>query len=287
MVDDSDRHLPDATPDRDYDTLSERPPGLSPGDRPKVPSTLPPRGAFDTHLPLLDGGDTRFDDWARRLRTHLATLEIDRGVIVAGDRRGGGPALIEALARLGDGMRGVGVVSPETSDEALDRMAAAGIRGLRVVPDGPCNFDRIADEAGRLAQRGLHIELPGGIAGENLADLVAALDCPVVLADCGVARLPGGPDDPAFDAVRRLAGEGRAYVKLMAPGDPADTDRLAPYVRALAETAPERCLWGSGGPLDAATHDAGVLLDRFFDSVRDPAARQAILVDAPAALYGG
>ncbi len=308
---DDDRDLPNATPDRDYDTASEMPAGLAPADRPKVPSTLPPQGACDAHLHLVGGRKDfplwehrkedpapgrGFGDWMDLLRTHMSTLEMSRGVIVHSTLYGAdNHVTIEALRQLGPEYRGVGLVESGANDELLDHLAAARIRAVRVneVFDGPLDFEGAEALAPRLADRGMHLEML--LPGARIAALearIAALPCPVVLDHLGWPDIGAGPEGAAFGAVRRLIAEGPAHVKLSAPYRlaPAPYDAVAPFVASLAETAPERCLWGSDWPHllleNDEMPDAGVLLDSFFDIVTGSETRQTILVDAPARLYG-
>ncbi|SPJ23966.1 amidohydrolase family protein [Palleronia abyssalis] len=309
MVDD-DRDLPDATPDRDYDTVSELPCGMFPADRPKVPSTLPPQGACDTHLHLVGGKNDfplwaerkedpapgrGFEDWLDLLRTHMSTLELSRGVIVHSTLYGDDNSVtIEALKRLGQGYVGVGLVRDDANEDVLDRLAEARVRGIRLneVFDGPLSWEGAKHLAHGLAERGMHLELlqPADRIAE-LSEQISELPCDVVIGHLGWPDIAAGADAPGFQAVRRLVAEGKAYAKLTGLYRLADApyDAAAPFVDALAAT-PERCLWGSDWPHlmlnGASVPDAGVLLDRFFDHVTDAERRQAILVDAPADLYG-
>ena len=308
MVDD-DRNLPDATPDRDYDTVSELPTGLSPADRPKVPSTLPPQGACDAHLHLVGGKNDfplwehraedpapgrGFEDWLGLLQTHMTTLEMSRGVIVHSALYGeDNTVTIEALRRLGDGYVGVGLVKGDVTDEILDKLAATRVRGIRMneVFDSPLTWEEAKPLSHKLADRGMHLELL--MTADRVADRaeeIAELPCDVVFSHLGWPNIEAGLDASGFAAVRRLVSEGRAYAKLSALYrlTSAPYDAAQPFVAALAET-PERCFWGSDWPhltlQGAEVPDAGILLDRFFDAVTGAEARQTILVDAPETLY--
>lgn len=308
MVED-DRRIADATPDRDYDTVSELPEGLSPADRPKVPSILPPQGACDAHLHLVGGKDDfplwdhrtedpspgrGFEDWLELLQTHMSTLEMSRGVIVHSALYGeDNTVTIEALRRLGDSYVGVGLVRGNVTDEALDKLADTRVRGIRVneVFDAPLTWEEAKPLAHRLAERDMHLELL--MTADRIAELseqIAELPCEVVIGHLGWPELEAGPDGPGFAAVRRLVSDGRVYAKLSALYrlTAAPYDIAQPFVAALAET-PERCLWGSDWPhlmlKGAEVPDAGILLDRFFDAVTGNEARQTILVNAPETLY--
>jgi predicted TIM-barrel fold metal-dependent hydrolase len=74
-----------------------------------------------------------------------------------------------------------------------------------------------------------------------------------------------------------------------------------PFIRALAQAAPQRLVWGSDWPnigfhsrsqvhddsiLPHRELDAGELLDVLAEAVPDAVTRQAILADNPQPLYG-
>ncbi len=308
---DDDQDLPDATPDRDYDTMSEMPKGLAPADRPKVPSTLPPQGACDAHLHLVGGRmdfplwDNRpedpapgrgFRDWLDLLRTHMTTLEMSRGVVVHSVLYGDDNRVtVEALRQLGPSFRGVGLVGEDVDEARLDKLADARIRAVRMneVFDGPLSFEAACGLAPRLAQRDMHLEML--LTADRIAEekeRIAGLPCPVALDHLGWPDTEAGTDAPGFRAILELVSEGKVYVKLSALYRLAHApfDAAKPFMAALAEAAPERCLWGSDWPHlllpNEDVPDAGVLLDTFFDTVTGSDARQKILVDAPERLYG-
>lgn len=307
-----DRDLPDATPDRDYDTIAEYPFGLSPADRPKVPTTMPPPGACDAHVHMVGGpGDfplwegrvenpaegRDFDGWLDLFRTHLDTLGIERAVIVHSILYGDDNSVtIEAVKRLGDAARGIGLLRDDAPEAALDRLADTGIKGLRLnyVHGGVLSWEGVQRFAPMLAARDMHVQMLVNAEDHmtDLSDGLRALPCPVVIDHVGWADPARGPDAPGFAALLALVADGTAHVKLSglyrltdAPWEAAD-----PLVAALAEANPERCLWGSDWPhlmLNGADMpDAGQLLDAFFRAVPDAGARQSILVDTPARLFG-
>jgi predicted TIM-barrel fold metal-dependent hydrolase len=64
---------------------------------------------------------------------------------------------------------------------------------------------------------------------------------------------------------------------------------VAPLARRFIAEAPERCVWGTDWPhtaIQGRMPDDGELADLLADWEPDPAVRQRILVDNPAALYG-
>jgi predicted TIM-barrel fold metal-dependent hydrolase len=75
----------------------------------------------------------------------------------------------------------------------------------------------------------------------------------------------------------RISGEAPPY---------ADT---IPLARALADAAPDRCVWGSDWPhvnFRGTMPNTGDLLDLLADWVPDAARRDAILTTNPHRLYG-
>ena len=108
-----------------------------------------------------------------------------------------------------------------------------------------------------------------------------------------------------FQTVLALASTGRAWVKLAgADRITRSTGRLAdaiPFMRALAQAAPQQLVWGSDWPnigfharqqvhddelLAHRELDAGELLDLLAEAVPDAGVRHAILVHNPERLYG-
>jgi len=307
MDDDSD--LPHATPDRDYDTIGEKPAGAAPVPRPKVPGTLPPRGACDAHVHILSGRDEfelwegrsedpppgrGLDDWLDLLNAHLSTLEIDRVVLVHSILYGTDNAVtLAALKRLGDRARGVGLVSDDATAAELDRLADAGVRAIRLnhVHGGVISWAGVQRLAPMLAERGMHVQmlLHAHRHLDDLADGITALPCPVVLDHLAWPELG---NDRGLDTLERLVGDGHAVTKLSgiyrfsdAPWHAAD-----PLVDRLVQANPDGILWGSDWPHimlnGAPMPDAGMLLDAFFRAVTDSDARQKTLVDTPARLFG-
>ena len=280
-----------------------------PPDPPSAPRTAPPPGACDAHVHMLardyplwderaeDPAPGGFDDWMARLERHLDRLGMDRVVIVHSILHGDDNAVTtDAVRRLADRARGIGLVRDGAAEAELDALAAAGLVGVRVntVHGGILSWDGVKRLAPALAARGMHVQvltradrdLPG------LAADIRAMGVPVVIDHLGWPDLDAGTAEPGFETLRRLVADGVAHVKLSAPYRRCDApyDAAAAHVAALASANPERCLWGSDWPhimlADATPPDAGVLLDAFHDAVTSEADRRAILVDGPARLYG-
>lgn len=208
-------------------------------------------------------------------------------------------ALLGGLRQLGVQARGVAVIDGAEPETALQRLHAAGVRGIRVnlsLGGGPA-LEQLAALASRIAPFGWHVQLlmsPDVLAAH--AELLAALPVPLVFDHFGRIA-PGLPRHPAHAVLLRLLAQGRTWIKLSggylvsaqrSVEDPA-LDALA---RTYIEAAPERVLWGSDWP--HATASAGLQpmpddarqVDRLADWAGTEAALHRILVTNPASLYG-
>src|SRR5436190_3115266 len=163
-------------------------------------------------------------------------------------------AMLAALAEIGPRGRGVAVVAPQTPLAELQRMHKAGVRGLRL---NLCTFaGRHVGEPSALlrtyerliAPLGWHLQLFCDAA--TLAALAAAIEhcaVPVVIDHMGMPDAALGLEQPVFQTVLQLASKG-AWVKV------AGADRITrssgrlpdavPFIRALAQAAPQRLVWG-------------------------------------------
>lgn len=255
-----------------------------------------PAGACDAHLHIVP------EVAARSLPRYLAmrdALDLSRAVVVQAKVHGTDhAATLAAVAALGPGARGIGVVTPEVTDTELRRLHDGGIRGLRFSlwqpGDAVARLDWLEPLAARIAPLGWHaqIHMTGDQVAEHLA-LLRRLPCPMVFDHMG--RLPPetGPAHPGFAAIAGLMERGDVWVKLSgaylntAEGPPgyADAGHIA---RAFVRAAPERLVWGSDWPHVTEPHgvDDALLLDLLGEWAGDEATRHRILVDNPAALYG-
>ena len=208
---------------------------------------------------------------------------------------------LDAIAQLGaDRTRGIAVVTPDIGDAALQALHAGGIRGVRLTlhaaTGAPTRFDMLLPLAERIAPLGWHVQLhfqAAQIAGH--AEVLRRLPCPAVFDHLG--RLPPGEAGlrhPAFDVVRGLLQDGRAWLKLSgaylnsAVGAPGYGDTV-PVARAWVAAAPQRLVWGSDWPHATEEFhkpDDARLFDLLAEWVPDARLRHDILVNNPAQLYG-
>lgn len=289
--------------------MTNLPMAAPPTDTPEPPCQALPAGACDAHVHMVaddyplwekrveDPAPGGIDDWITRLERHLDQLGFDRVVIVHSILYGGDNAVtLDTVARLGrTRARGIGLVTDAATDAELDALVAAGVAGIRLnyVHGGILSWDGVQAMAPRLAERGLHVQmlLHTDRHMQDIAETVRNLPVPVVFDHIGWPDLQMGVSDPGFQTLLRLVAEGAAYVKLsgLYRVEGAPYDKASEFARALSDTNPDHCLWGSDWPhimlADAVQPDAGRLLNVFLDTVTSAEARRRILVDAPQRLY--
>ena len=287
----------------------------------RAPAVPLPPGAADCHMHVF-GPYGRFPLAAERaynvpeapLEEHelmKAAVGLERTVFVQASGHGmDNRAMLAALEETGARGRGVAVAAPQTPLAELQRMHKAGVRGLRLNlytflgrhEGEPAELLRTYERL--IAPLGWHLQL--FCSPSTLIDLAPAIErcgAPVVIDHMGMPNAGLGVDQQVFQMLLGLVSR-KAWVKI------AGADRITqttgrlhdaiPFMRALAQAAPQRVVWGSDWPnigfhqrqqvhddsiLPHRELDAGELLDLLSQAVPDKARRDAILVDNPQALY--
>ena len=259
-------------------------------------------------------------DELQALRDHLG---FSRNVIVQATCHGAdNRALVDALADAGDRARGVATVRRDVSTAELQRLDAAGVRGVRF------NFvkrlvDKLPHEdlleiAARIAPLGWHIVIYFEAQElDEIEHLVTTLPTVVVVDHMGRPDVSQPVEGAAFQRfVRLLAEHPNFWTKVSCPErlsrslsmrgvapsrslsmrgvtpsrspGPRDYEDVVPFARHLVERFPERVLWGTDWPhpnMKSHMPDDGKLVD-FIPRIAPTAAlRQALLVDNPMRLY--
>lgn len=227
---------------------------------------LPP-GACDCHVHIYEDGYPLASTATfkpphapvSRYRETQQALGLERVVLVQPTGYGfDNRCLLDALAQLGPVARGVAVLPVDVGDAELQRLHAAGVRGVRYMllggSGGALSWDTLAAHAERIAPLGWHIDLQ--FDGREMAQrraLIEALPCDVVIDHVGRYVVPVAPHAPSFQALLEvLAAPGR-WIKLSAPyetsrsGPPGYAD-VSALARALVQSRPDRCLWASNWP---------------------------------------
>ncbi len=275
--------------------------------------TAPQRGACDCHAHVF-GPAARFPYAEPRSYTpddapcevyiaHLDRLGCERGVLVQPSAYGrDNAAMLDALKRSPERLRGVAVGGAELTGDILKRWHANGVRGLRANEfrrDGKPYYQngvRLAEIEplyAAMADLGWHLQL--WIDARDLPELapsLARVPVPVVVDHMGRMDYRHGINHAGFQALVRGVGEGRLWAKVSGTyrlaASPPDYLEAKPFHDALVAANPDNLVWGSDWPHprpEGPVPDAKHLLDLFWNWTRE-SARRAILTTNPARLYG-
>lgn len=285
-----------------------------PPREPTRPIMQTPRNACDTHAHVF-GPASRFPYAADRsytppdapLEKYLAmldTLGFTRGALVQGSAHGrDNSAMLDALERRRDRLRGVAVADADTPRAELHRWHALGVRGLRFnhfFRDGQLHYrggvplDAARTLALIMRELGWHLQL--WIDVKDLPDtipILKSIGLPTVIDHMGRTDASAGTSAPGFQSLLRLLGDGGCWVKLsgahrVSRAAPDYPDARA-FHEALVAANPDQLVWGSDWPhprIEGEMPNAGHLVDLFNEWTPDEAIRQRILADNPARLYG-
>jgi predicted TIM-barrel fold metal-dependent hydrolase len=285
----------------------------APDRTPHAPLTAFPSKACDTHahvcgpanlFPYADERiytppDSTLSDYLHM----LGVLGVERAVLVQPSVYGSdNRALLDALARIKKGLRGVAVVDFDVAQSDIRAMDAAGIRGVRlnvVDHSGERNVLPVEDVrrlAETIAPFGWHIEFLVNLdEAPRFAAAIEGLPVDVVVGHLGYPRSGAGPwpGSSSFDAFLRLFETGRCWVKFTGPYRISAAPDLpyadvTPLARRLAAVNPERLVWGTDWPhvmMKKPMPNDGVLADLIADWLPEAGLRARVLVTNPASLY--
>ena len=282
----------------------------APNSEIRSPQIVFPKGAVDCHAHVCGPADlfpyaeeriyTPPDASLESYKTLLQLLGVDRAVLVQPSVYGtDNRAMLAALKQHPEKFRGVAVIADDTSDQELEELHQAGVRGVR------CNIVDVADQsvglpiqylttlANRIAPFGWHLELLMHVNEyPNLATVFADFPVNLVFGHFGYVHAKHGITNPGFQGLLTLMREQKAWVKMTGPyricdGDLPYTD-MRPFNDAVIEANPRQLIWGSDWPhvmvKKQMPHDAD-LCDLFGAWIADPSLRKSILVDNPCILY--
>lgn len=278
---------------------------------PRKPRFAMPAHATDTHAHVF-GPWSKFPYSPARIYTPpdalpttylqmLDTLGVQRAVLIQPSVYGtDNRAMLAAMRAWGSGIRGVAVVDNDVNDGELERLHAAGVRGVRInvvdvaTDKGVIPMAALAALARRIQPLGWHVEfLMHCDEFPQLDTLFADFPVPIVLGHLGYMKTDKGIGNPGFQAMMRLMREGRCWVKLTGPyrittGALPYAD-VTPFAHALLDAAPGQVIWGTDWPhvmVKSKMPNDGELADMLLDWIPDAALRERVLVANPAKLYG-
>lgn len=277
---------------------------------PSQPSFIPPPGAVDAHCHVFGPGRTfpyaegrkytPCDAPKEKLWELRDSLGFERNVIVQATCHGAdNRALVDALEDAGGMARGVATVRRDMAREELQRLHAAGVRGVRFnfvkrLADA-LPFDSLGEIAARIEPLGWHIviyfeaaDLPG------LYDFFASLPTTVVVDHMGRPDVGQPIDGPDFGLLMQLLDEhSNFFCKVSCPErlslfGPPDYPDVVPFARRIVETFPDRVLWGTDWPhpnMKSHMPDDGQLVDLIPRIATTTELQQKLLVANPTRLY--
>jgi predicted TIM-barrel fold metal-dependent hydrolase len=278
------------------------------------PKTPPPPDACDTHAHVF-GPAARFpyaDDRSytppdaplEKYLGMLDTIGFARGVLVQGSAHGrDNSAMLDALQRQPDRLRGVAVADADISPAHLREWDRLGVRGLRFnhfFRDGQLHYrGGVPLSAARtlapvMAELGWHLQL--WIDVKDLPETIAVLrsfGLPVVIDHMGRTDARAGIATDGFGSLLRALSDGWCWAKLSGAHrisqNAPDYPDARPFHEALVAANPERLVWGGDWPhprVEGEMPDAGRLFELFQAWTPDLATQRRILVTNPAKLYG-
>jgi 2-pyrone-4,6-dicarboxylate lactonase len=284
---------------------------IAPDREPRRPRLELPRGAVDTHVHVFEAkypmsparGYTPPPSTLADLEHLHATLGIERVVFTQPSVYGvDNSAILDGMHALNrqtpDRARAVVALDMSFTDKQLEKLDAAGARGVRLNTDNqggmPIAFDDIPELCARIRPFRWHLEfLFPGKAIVELMPVFTSLTVPMSIAHFAYQPASAGVQAPGFQALVELARRGNTWIKIsganrVSRGDLPPYDDVKPMAHALVAAAPERIVWGTDWPHPnkyAVNPNDADLVDALGDWVADEALRRKILVDTPAAFY--
>ena len=276
-----------------------------------------PRGAWDTHFHVFESGThtkaapgaayAPMDAPVGKLDAMHQRIGIANGLVVQSTAAAAdNDALIKLLAE-NPRLKGVARFTPDIDDREVERLHAAGVRGIRFAFASFMKQPRVEravfDRAvARVAPFGWHVKVH--VEGPDLielADWFRSLKLPLVIDHAAHLRPAAGLDQPALKLLLELLQREHCWVLMCnfdrwsTNGAPHHADSL-PMARRVLHAAPDRAIWGTDWPhpIYRNPHQPGepppnpVDLMNFLGEVveGDSALLEKILVKNPGVLLG-
>ncbi len=284
---------------------------------PSKPKFKLPAGAVDAHCHVFGPGAefpfaperkyTPCDASKKQLFALRDHLGFDKNVIVQATCHGAdNSAMIDALVHSGGKARGVATVRRSVTDQEIQSMHDAGVRGVRF------NFvkrlvdftpkDELMEIAARIAHWGWHVVIYfEAVDLPELIDFFTQLPTTVVVDHMGRPDVSKSVDDPEFALFERFMQEHEnVWSKVTCPerlsikgpkalgGEQNAYQDVIPFARRIVQKFPTRVLWGTDWPhpnLKDHMPDDGLLVDFIPHIAPTEHEQKLLLVDNPTRLY--
>ena len=286
-------------------------------NQPAKPSFQLPAGAVDAHCHVFGPGVefpyaperkyTPCDASKHQLFALRDHLGFDKNVIVQATCHGAdNSALVDALISSKGKARGVATVKRQVTDQEIQTMHDAGVRGVRF------NFvkrlvdftpkDELLEIATRIKQWGWHVVIYfEAVDLPELWNFFTALPTTVVVDHMGRPNVDQPVDGPQFQLFMKFMREHHnVWSKVSCPerlsvtgpsalnGEQNPYLDVIPFARQVVETFSDRVLWGTDWPhpnLKDHMPDDGLLVNYIPHIAVTPQLQQQLLVDNPMRLY--
>ncbi|MCY9878967.1 amidohydrolase family protein [Vibrio natriegens] len=276
---------------------------------PSKPEFKVPEGAVDSHCHVF-GPASKFPYSPKRKYTPCDAskeqlfalrdyLGFSRNVIVQASCHGtDNAALVDALNTAGDLARGIAFVDETVTDEELQLMDKAGVRGVRfnfvkrLVDTAP--KETLKQIAEKIRPLGWHVVVYFEAQDiDEVAPFLNELDMTVVIDHMGRPDVSKGVYSEEFEKfINMMESNPQIWTKVSCPErltlTPPDYSDVVPFARELVERFPERVLWGTDWPhpnMKSHTPDDGHLVDVIPKIAPSKELQQALLVTNPMKLY--
>ncbi|MCA0934160.1 amidohydrolase family protein [Vibrio alginolyticus] len=276
---------------------------------PSKPEFKVPEGAVDSHCHVF-GPANKFPYSPKRKYTPCDAskeqlfalrdyLGFSRNVIVQASCHGtDNAALVDALNTAGDLARGIAFVDETVTDEELQLMDKAGVRGVRfnfvkrLVDTAPKETLKLI--ADKIRPLGWHVVVYFEAQDlDEVAPFLNELDMTVVIDHMGRPDVSKGVYSEEFEKfINMMESNPNIWTKVSCPErltlTPPDYSDVVPFARELVERFPERVLWGTDWPhpnMKSHTPDDGHLVDVIPKIAPSQELQQALLVTNPMKLY--
>ncbi|MBB1287576.1 amidohydrolase family protein [Pseudoalteromonas sp. SR43-6] len=278
---------------------------------PSKPGFELPEGAVDAHCHVFGPGNefgfaperkyTPCDASKQQLWDLRDYLGFSRNVIVQATCHGAdNNAMVDALLASNGLARGIATIKEDISEAELDKLHAAGVRGVRfnfvkrLVDALP--FDSLKRIADRIVKRNWHIviyfesqDLP------ELYDFFTSLPTTLVVDHMGrpdVTKPVEGEDFALFLQFMRENENVWSKVscpeRISADGPDKGYQDVVPFARKVVESFPDRVLWGTDWPhpnMKSHMPDDGELVDMIPLFAPTAELQKKLLIDNPMRLY--
>ncbi|MBB1450653.1 amidohydrolase family protein [Pseudoalteromonas sp. SG43-1] len=278
---------------------------------PSKPGFELPEGAVDAHCHVFGPGNefgfaperkyTPCDASKQQLWDLRDYLGFSRNVIVQATCHGAdNNAMVDALLASNGLARGIATIKEDISEAELDKLHAAGVRGVRfnfvkrLVDALP--FDSLKRIADRIVKRNWHIviyfesqDLP------ELYDFFTSLPTTLVVDHMGRPDVTKPVEGENFALFLQFMRENEnVWSKVSCPerisadGPDKGYQDVVPFARKVVESFPDRVLWGTDWPhpnMKSHMPDDGKLVDMIPLFAPTAELQKKLLIDNPMRLY--